>query len=105
MPPQQRAKQFQPFAALSGLEASLRRKEREMEKQERPVLSEDEAELINRELSALQKNDRMLVTFFRSGEIRTVCGEADPAGLSGGYLQVGEEQILLRDILRAERET
>ena len=35
MPISQRAKQFQPFAALSGLEEALARKEREIEEQQK----------------------------------------------------------------------
>ena len=41
MPPSQRAKQFAPFDALTGLGAALERKRRELERTERPILAEE----------------------------------------------------------------
>ncbi|MCF0145997.1 MAG: YolD-like family protein [Eubacterium sp.] len=104
MPPGQRAKQFMPFSALTGLETSLRRKERELLRVGKPQIPEEEAERINRELSELQKNDTIHVTFFRSGMINSVCGTVGETDLSSGFLEAAGTRIPIRDILHLERE-
>lgn len=46
---EQRAKQFLPFAAVSGLEEALQKKENEFFQKPDPVLAEDYLELLNYE--------------------------------------------------------
>ncbi|MBQ6476237.1 MAG: hypothetical protein IJJ34_08545 [Clostridia bacterium] len=55
MPIAQRAKQFAPFKAVTGLDEALEKKRREMEYEEERELSKDRAEEINRILMRLPK--------------------------------------------------
>ena len=104
MPPRERAKQFLPFAAVTGLEEALREKERLFD--ERAELSTDMEEEVDRLLHALQPNDVIRVVYFLDGRYRTVQGEflcirEDTAAL---VLQSGES-VPLSDVYSIERET
>ena len=63
MPQAQRAKQFMPFAALTGFQAALRKKEDELGLTARPALSDEMAEEIDRALAGLTKGDAVSVTY------------------------------------------
>jgi len=102
MPPRERAKQFLPFAAVTGLEEALREKERLFDV--RVELSSDMEEETDRLLHDLQPKDRIRVVYFSDGRYRTVQGELlcireDTGGL---LLQSGES-IPLSDVYSIER--
>lgn len=86
MPISQRAKQFMPFDAVSGLRQALRMKEHEMGLISRKELSEETQDSINETLNILSPGDRVSVAYFSqenneedSGEI--VCIEGELCGL------------------------
>lgn len=65
MPVSQRAKQFMPFDAVSGLRQALRKKEHEMGLISRAELSEDKESAINEALSGITKGCHVNITYFR----------------------------------------
>lgn len=79
MPVAQRAKQFMPFAAVTGLDSALRKKEHELGLvQRREVMDEDAAE-INSMLSIIEKGDEVTIDYYSSsgagaGEYLTASG-------------------------------
>ena len=62
-----RAKQFMPFDALNGLREALRRKEEELERDERREPNEEEAAAINDALNALERGDRVMLRHYSGG--------------------------------------
>lgn len=61
-----RAKQFMPFDALKGFQEALREKERV--RVPKRILSEEEREELNRELSRIGKMDMVEAEYFQDGE-------------------------------------
>ena len=72
MPAAQRAKQFMPFAALTGLPAALRRKEYEMGLISRAELSEETAAEIDAVLRECMPGDKLSVIVYHSENGRSV---------------------------------
>ena len=103
MPRAQRAKQFAPFSALSGLETALERKRRELERTERPILSEDRCADLNDTLCALQTDDRITVRYYRRGGRRAVTGLVTMIDAVTHTLTVGETRIAFADLLDIQR--
>ncbi len=68
MPPSQRAKQFMPFAAVTGLEAALRKKERELGLTGRRELSAEEADAVNRMIPLLERGMPVRIVFYREDQ-------------------------------------
>ena len=66
MPPLQRAKQFAPFDALTGLRIAL--KEKEKIRVERKIISEEKAEEINEMLISLNVGDNITVIYYNESE-------------------------------------
>ena len=66
MPPLQRAKQFAPFDALTGLRIAL--KEKEKIRVERKIISEEKAEEINETLISLNVGDNITVIYYNELE-------------------------------------
>lgn len=62
-----RAKQFAPFDALTGLREALKRKESEHERQAKKELSEDEIAKINDVMTSLEKGDVVRLTRYYNG--------------------------------------
>ena len=63
---EERAKQFMPFAALKGYPEALRQKERIVVS--KAEVSEEYAEVLNRKLQQVRKNDIVTVIYFSNGE-------------------------------------
>ena len=103
MPPSQRAKQFAPFDALSGLSAALERKRRELERTERPILPEERCADLNDTLCALQLDDRVSVRYYRRGAQRTVRGSVTNIDCVAHTLTVGDTRIAFADLLDLQR--
>lgn len=95
-----RAKQFQPFDALKGLQEELRRREEKRLREPRRTLSEEEAERLSRRISRLQKGSFAEITFYEGGHYITRRGEItvlDPVFL---FLFLDEKKIFFADIYR-----
>lgn len=73
MPQGDRARQFNPFDALKGLQDALRMKEYEHERIVKHV-DEDEIRELSKTILAIEKNDRVNIEFFENGHYLTVCG-------------------------------
>ena len=74
MPVSQRAKQFMPFAAVTGLDDALRRKERELGLSERPDVTDEDAAAINERLAFLGKGEEVGIVYYCAGEYETAEG-------------------------------
>ena len=94
---EQRAKQFMPFAALTGLETALRAKEREMGLTEKPSLSEEREDEINSLLVGLEAGDCAVIDYFREGETASVEGEIERIGY--GVITVNGVCVKVEDVL------
>jgi len=86
-----RAKQFKPFAAVTGLDHALRLKEREMARTERTELSEEAAAELDRRIRDLKAGDDITARYYCGGEYLTVIGKVSK--LKDGMLYVGEISI------------
>ena len=67
MPAWQRAKQFAPFAALTGFEGALRQKEEDFRRDGKRTLFEDGAGEIDAVLRSVARGDTVIVIFFDGG--------------------------------------
>lgn len=75
MPISERAKQFAPFSALTGLEEALARKEAEHSRRERIEIGTDGSDDINRKLSELYVGDFAEITYYSGGHYKNIRGE------------------------------
>lgn len=64
-------KKWLPFKSLNGQYEMLKKMKKERRKVERPILSEDEEEEINRFLMQLKGGERTKVTFYMDHELLT----------------------------------
>ncbi len=74
MPQGDRARQFNPFDALKGLQDALRMKEYEHERIVKQDVDEDEIRELSKIILEIEKNDRVSVEFFEDGHYLSVCG-------------------------------
>ena len=74
MPVSERAKQFAPFAAVTGLDILLREKERDMLREPKRILSEERAEEINSALARLKEGDGAAVTYYDGDGYAVISG-------------------------------
>lgn len=89
-----RAKQFTPFAAVKGHTEAIRSKEKIVVP--RRILSEDAAELLNRNLLRLQKNDIVTAVYYSEEDLQylQVTGMVARIDRISHILQVVETEIL-----------
>ena len=93
---EERAKQFMPFAALKGYPEALRKKERiTVPKKE---LSEEYAEILDRELRRIRKNDMVTVVYFSGGEYLRRTGMVGRIDKDARVIQVVDTKIAFDDI-------
>lgn len=97
---EERAKQFQPFDALKGLQEELRRREFRALSVERRCLSEEEAERISRCLNGLRKGSRIEICFYDHGHYLTLEGCVDQVDAVGRFLLLGNTPVFFDDIYR-----
>lgn len=100
MPISERAKQFNPFAAVSGLEKALAEEEREFEKSERIELSEESAAELNEVLMRLKKGDKVTARYYRNGEYVDVDGAITLLDRIERVLKIGENEIKFDDLYK-----
>lgn len=109
MPPSQRAKQFMPFAALTGLPAALRRKEYEMGLISRAELSEEMAAQIDAVLRECMPGDALSVLVYREesgqtvGENVTVSGALEGIDGIGRTITLDGQVLALDDIVEIRK--
>lgn len=93
-----RAKQFAPFDALTGLRKALRDKEIEHERTERAEVSDDRAERIERVLKKAERGVTARVTYYDSGYYVAVEGAVTEHDRVFRYIRIGEGKIFYDDI-------
>ena len=114
MPVAQRAKQFMPFDAVSGLQQALRRKEHEMGLISRKELSDETRESINETLSMTGRGDTVSVSYFSEhsmldesdeaeGEILEIQGEVSSIDPVEGTIRIISGEMKERHGLAAEK--
>lgn len=99
MPVSERAKQFSPFAAVTGLYKALEEAEREFFRAEKPELSEEAAAELNKVLSELKKGDSVEVEYYCDGEYLKAYGKVEQIDIVNSVLKVGE-RIAFDNILK-----
>lgn len=102
MPISERAKQFSPFAAVTGLERALEKMERELAKIEKIELSEESADKLNRVLSELKKGDRINAEYYCDGEYLRTEGSVTLFDKINRILRIGETSIEFDDLYKIE---
>lgn len=98
MPLSDRAKQFAPFSALSGLDEALKRKELEHSRTERKEMTDDRADVINERLRGLYLGELIEVTYYCYGHYRTVSGVVREIDNRGRRLIVDGTEIHFKDL-------
>lgn len=93
-----RAKQFAPFDALRGLREALAEKEREHERQERALLSEEQQEELSRALAVARAGDEAEALCYEDGFYIRVRGRIARIDLSLRFVQIGEGRIPFADL-------
>ena len=103
MPPHQRAKQFAPFDALTGLRTAL--KEKEKIRVPRKIISEDKEEEINRILLNLNIGDKINAIFYNQTEQEyiSISGEITQFNKRKKLLEIGNNIIKTDDIYDIEK--
>ena len=91
-----RAKQFMPFAALKGYPEALRKKEKIVVP--RAEVSEEYAEVLDRKLRKVKKNDMITVIYFCNQEYLKKTGMVSRIDKSARVLKVVNTKIGLDDI-------
>ncbi len=70
-----RAKQFLPFDALKGLKEELKKREEKLQLEERRIISEEKAFVINEILTTLQNGDECEVEYYSNGTYLKIFGK------------------------------
>lgn len=91
-----RAKQFMPFAALKGYPEALRKKEKIVVP--RAEVSEEYAEVLDRKLRKVKKNDMITVIYFCNQEYLKKTGMVSRIDKSARVLKVVNTKIGFDDI-------
>ena len=97
-----RAKQFMSFSAVTGLGEAIAEVERRLSLVEKPELSEDESESVNRALNSLSVDTEAAVTHYEKGEIFVCMGKIRCIYPEFSYLCVGDERIEFENILKID---
>ena len=92
-----RAKQFIPFAAITGLEAALAQQETQI--RDRRILSEEAVSAIDAALRQLCPGDRIRVRFYDAGAYETAEGTVTALTPEAGRLELDGRRIRFSDIL------
>jgi len=93
-----RAKQFQPFDALKGLQEELRSREERRTRVVKKEISEEREEQISAELAKIYKRSDVEITFYRGGHYYSLEGTVLEKNDVYKYLLVGQERIYYTDI-------
>lgn len=93
-----RAKQFAPFAAVTGLDRALAEKLRELGYTDRRLLSEESAAELDGKLRQLRKGMRVSVRYYRDREYHSLSGEVERIEESEGFFRLGGLCIPFQDV-------
>ena len=93
-----RAKQFQPFDALKGLQEELRSREERRTRVAKRELGEEREEEISMELAKIYKRSEIDITFYRGGHYYSLQGTVIEKNDIYKSLIVGQERIYYTDI-------
>ena len=91
-----RAKQFMPFAALKGYPEALRKKEKVLVP--KAEVSEDYAEMLDRKLHLIKKNDVITVIYFCNNEYLKKTGMVSRIDKTAQILKVVNTKIKFGDV-------
>lgn len=91
-----RAKQFMPFAALKGYEEALRKKEKIIVP--KAEVSEEYAEMLDRKLHRVKKNDVITVVYFCEGQYLKKTGMVSRMDKTARILKIVNTKISFEDI-------
>lgn len=97
-----RAKQFMPFAALKGYPEALRKMEKVVVP--RAEVSEEYAEVLDRKLHKVKKNDIITVIYFSNGEYLKKTGMVSRMDETARVLKIVNTKIGFDDIYDIIRE-
>ncbi len=103
MPIAQRAKQFMPFAALTGLQEAFDAKEMEVEMTERRQLSSYQKQQINDVLVELKKGEHVVAEYDENGRNAIIKGNLKEIDEIRKTLTVGERRISFSDLYAISR--
>ena len=95
---QERAKQFMPFKAVSGLDEALEMKRLELGIVERRELSEEELTELNTKFADVKKGSFLIITYFTEAGYQTISDIVKEVSLEFRYIVLGDEKINLDDI-------
>lgn len=98
MPVSERAKQFAPFAAVTGLDILLRKKERENMREQKRILSEERAAEIDASLRHLNEGDRVTVSYYDGYGYTDISGTADSIDIKDRSLIIDGTVVSFDDI-------
>ena len=98
MTSEHRAKQFAPFAAITGLDRAIARERHALELTERRELPDDSAGELDERLRALRRGMRVSVGYYADGEYRSTSGVAERIDPVQRLLKVGTDWIPFADI-------
>ncbi len=90
------------FSAVTGLGEAIEEVERKLSLVEKPELSEDESESVNRALNSLSVGTSAAVTHYDKGEISVFMGKIRSIYPEFSYLCAGDERIEFTDILKID---
>lgn len=93
-----RAKQFAPFEALTGLRDALRQVELEEERVEKKEVSEYRAEQISKTLNKIEKGKTIRTTYYNEGYYIDVQGVVNAIDRTFKYIVIGEGKIYFDDL-------
>ncbi len=94
----ERAKQFAPFDALRGLREALERKEREHERQEKRMRTEEETEALERVLPLLSRGKKAEVLFYEGGFYLQARGVVEDVDLIRRTIRIGDGSLSFEDV-------
>lgn len=98
MPVEQRAKQFAPFAALTGFEKEVEDKINSLLMEEHRFIDEEREKRINGILSSAVKGDTVFLEYYDDGIYRKISGEIREISPEQGFLKTDKLKIRFEDI-------
>lgn len=93
-----RAKQFAPFAALTGLTQTFQKKEKIVVP--RPDLSEESLEELDRAIRTIKRGDMATAVYYQKGECIKITGMVAKVEQTSRILQIVNTRISFDDILK-----
>lgn len=95
---QERAKQFQPFDAMKGLQEALRDREERHSRVERHDISDEKRQKNSCVLAAITKRTRVRLCYYCAFHDVEREGIVTEISIPFSYLRLGKEKILFEDI-------